>query len=352
MNNFYKKLCGLLLFNLFIIFSFCSSSYAVDTTPVMENLNDYEYRQTIPESIYSKINEMESREDVIDNTYYYFIVPTSFENGLPVFKTFLINKSFVKDIYFRFKIDNSNGMYYTGLYIYFNNNAPNLSTGSGIHNVLRSWLLRDLRTGGILNYFDDNSYLDYINITGLDSSFKNYVFTVNSYSYFNDGLYLMPFATNYPYYIKGSSVDFYNTSIVPTVKKQSPYLLNSHSSLQMSNWDTLGILSSLFSFPVDINFKIINTSTSETVVSLKCSDYEKYISRSDIDDPFSPLSYNIPITTIPDFELLENTKYDFQVSYNVGSATIYNHNYILTAIPFNHKQSEVVIPRRWRRRRR
>ena len=122
MNIFNKKLCGLLIFNLFLIFSFCCSSYGADSTPDMSNLENYSYKQTIAEATYELINSYESQSNVIDGTFYYFILPTGFSNGAIKYRTFLFNKSILKDFYFRFSTTVSNDMYQTNLLIYFNDN--------------------------------------------------------------------------------------------------------------------------------------------------------------------------------------------------------------------------------------
>ena len=178
-------------------------------------------------------------------------------------------------------------------------------------------------------WYVDTNYFDY---------YKR-ALSIPCYSYFNEDTFSMPFVTNYPYDIKGSSLDFYSTSINPIVRKSEPHLLNSFSDLQMSSFDVLGILYPNYSFYVDTSFNIINQNTKETVLSIKCNDYKDYVSRSDIEDPFSYLSFNIPLSVLPSFELLENTQYNFQVSYSIGSATIYDNNYVLVAVPLNHIQS-------------
>ena len=151
MNNFNKKLCALLLFNLFLIFSFCYSSYGADSTPVMDNLNDYTYTQIIPEDTYDLINKYESQSNVIDGTFYYFIVPFGFSNGSVSFRTYLIRQGAIKDIYFRFETGSSNGMYVTNLYFYFNSGVPAMTSTAGSVNVrFNSWINKLKETNNIM----------------------------------------------------------------------------------------------------------------------------------------------------------------------------------------------------------
>ena len=305
-NKINKKILCLLCMVLVFInaLSIHNFSYGADSTPVMDNLENYSYKQRVPSATYDLINQCENESVIKDDSFFYFIYPVRIENGSLVFKRFLINKAYIKNIYFRFSTDSSNGMYYSGLYIYFpKDNCPHV-TASGTYGIQR--YIGDLINANVLKLPDGTSdildYLNYCIYDGNDSSYNYNGLVISGYSYFSNDTYTMPYATNFPYEIEGSSVDFYKTDIRPIVRNPEPYLLNSVGSLQMSNYEFFGIMEGSIA-PSLVDFDIINTISNEVALHLDMENYIDYVSRYNVNDPFSEFSYNIPLYFVREYTI-------------------------------------------------
>lgn len=113
---------------------------------------------------------------------------------------------------------------------------------------------------------------------------------------------------------------FYET---PKVTYVQPSFISTVSDLENVNNKYLKINQG--SFEDSIYLRLYNNTSNSLIFNTKLTNYEDYIEREDLDNPFSELIYNIPYTSFPSFQLTYNNDYEFRLVY-------YNENDILSNV--------------------
>ncbi len=321
MNSFNKKLCALLLFNLFLIFSFCCSSFGADGAPVLDDLSKYTINCSI-QPVQDLISTCENMQEVKSGDYYYFIGCYGYKNASYDYGYFLVKKSFLKNVCFK-PVNNTiaDGVYRFALACYVN------GSWSGNYNDLAYWFTK-LKNDKTFIVSDNVVFDRYADWSDRRDDLIYFITYCTWFPAVNDGTFYVPFASNYPYLIQASTSHYSDNINIVTARESQPYLSNSADQLSLMDTDAFAICKGNVE-SAGISFDVIDSSNDEVVLTLNLKrDYQDYVRRINLDDPFSSLGYVVALENCPDFTLKANTTYDFRVSYSYLSSTIYQHNFI------------------------
>lgn len=152
------------------------------------------------------------------------------------------------------------------------------------------------------------------------SNGKLLVSTLDVYSYSSSsGDYTTLYMEANPneYYIPGISTEYETPKFITTVSE-----LNNFQDLQNLEIDRGDY--------TNISLRLINSDTNSIIFTTKLSNYDYYLQRLDLDNPFSKLIYRIPINKLPSFSLSNGTNYEFRLIYTNTSGTQVNHSIFFT----------------------
>ena len=138
-----------------------------------------------------------------------------------------------------------------------------------------------------------------------------------------------------------SSVDIYtnySSDEISFVKNSDSYFIpdtvqasfvSTRGDLETSTNDMIIINPGSFADVIELRLYNIDTNTLIFAVPLK--DYEDYVEREDLDNPFSNLVYKIPYSVLPSFTLQNGVNYDFRLVYTNEQGVLTNISLFFTA---------------------
>lgn len=223
------------------------------------------------------------------------------------------------------------------LWVYLLKNAKvNNANGGSIYSNYNG------RNMTFYNRYDDGSKLVYDEYT---TYYAGYDFNTDSWGDFEpqvSNFYVEKFFTFTIYssnYVYLKSDD----SILQTPQGYAgkpPYVANTDAQLQGLTVGELA-LNTYNIAPSLLNVYMSDDTTDEMLWTINLKDYDKYISRIDLEDPFSDLGYVIPWKDLPPFDFVENHQYTIYISYatNVDSVSrrfVVTKSISNTDIPSSH----------------
>lgn len=85
------------------------------------------------------------------------------------------------------------------------------------------------------------------------------------------------------------------------------------------------------SFADVIELRLYNVDTNTLIFSTPLKDYDDYVEREDLENPFSNLVYKIPYSVLPSFTLQNGVNYDFRLVYIDDQGVLTNVSLFFTA---------------------
>ena len=98
-----------------------------------------------------------------------------------------------------------------------------------------------------------------------------------------------------------------------------PYVMNTYKELSNLSMKSLEIFPG--DYGKDVTFTLYNYDDNSKVLEIDLEDYGDFIRRIDIENPFSNLAYYIPLESLPEFSLSENTRYNWCLHYGENQQT-------------------------------
>lgn len=80
-----------------------------------------------------------------------------------------------------------------------------------------------------------------------------------------------------------------------------------------------------------IELRLYNIDTNTLIFATPLKDYDDYLEREDLENPFSNLVYKIPYSALPSFTLQNGVTYDFRLVYTNQDGVITNISLSFTA---------------------
>lgn len=151
----------------------------------------------------------------------------------------------------------------------------------------------------------------------------------------------LPFITDIPYQILYESVS--GTNII-FEGSQNPYLANTDFEMQTLATTVNVVPQSA----VKVSLSLTNRSTDTELFSVDLADFSEYVRRIDLEDPFSPLAYMIPIDKLPSFSYTYGQDFDWIITYGIGNTYPYRiHFYVTSQYQGDNPVGGGVSPRFW-----
>lgn len=120
-------------------------------------------------------------------------------------------------------------------------------------------------------------------------------------------------AANFNLYKNADMTGGYYYIYNPSTHTQ-PYFITSSNDLE--NFDNLQFLEiNPGDFKDSIYLRLYNSTDNSLLFDKKLTDYDQYLERVDISNPFSDLIYRIPISALPSFNLINSKDYEFRLVY-------------------------------------
>lgn len=128
---------------------------------------------------------------------------------------------------------------------------------------------------------------------------------------------------NFVVYANAEKTAIYYTP-PPVVTYTQPFFITTISEFtDFSNLQNIEINQG--SFEESLHLRLYNSTNNFLIFDRKITDYEDYLERLDLSNPFSELIYRIPITALPSFNINYGDQYEFRLVY-------YNEEDILSNI--------------------
>lgn len=114
-----------------------------------------------------------------------------------------------------------------------------------------------------------------------------------------------------------TNFDFYDASDGSLITSKSsfdnmPFIANTIEQLEYLSVGELAIGDNGVA-PSLLNVSLIDVATKQTLFNICLKDYSEYVSRLDLDDPFSDLGYAIPWKILPEFNFIEGNQYSLVI---------------------------------------
>ena len=139
------------------------------------------------------------------------------------------------------------------------------------------------------------------------------------------------FLTNVNFYTDSTCTEIFFDGAgddVPPIINTPPSFITTVSDFE--NIDNKNIKINGGSFSDNAILRLYNHTTNSIIINNPLSDYEDYLEREDLDNPFSDLIYNIPYSAFNSFNLLKDNEYEWRIVYTNENEVLSNVSLFFT----------------------